>query len=361
VGRARQIGLNLAVAAVATAASLALVEAYLRWSEPLEVPVTPGCYAFSDNPRLMYEMKPLCGDTNALGMRDRAIDPAAPGDRIAALGDSITYGPGVTLDQAWPKRLEQMIARAGGQTAVLNFAVQGYSTMQEVETLRVKGLEFRPRVVLLQYFMNDEEVYTTIFQGMVEDLRRRQQDGYLDVLDPRRGWLARRILLSRTAIKIRAALARWRAAPADAEPGQAIKDYYTEHSPVREGLLTLKALAEANHMKVLVLVFPHAYGARADRAGGTPLPELTEYPKAWVFENGRILAFCEELGFTCIDVAGRLHANPKLRRLGGHRIFSDGCCHLTALGHKVMAWVVFRELASRGWLKPSTPAAASAG
>jgi hypothetical protein len=253
------------------------------------------------------------------------------------------------------------MARAGGQTTVLNFAVQGYSTMQEVETLRVKGLQFRPRVVLLQYLFNDEEVYTTIFQGMVEDLRRRQEDGYLDVLDPRRGWLARRLLLSRTGIKIRQALAGWRSAPSDAEPGQTIRDYYTEHSPVREGLLTLKALAATNHMKVLVLVFPHAYGAHADRAGGKALPELSEYPNAWVFNNERILALCKELDFTCIDLAGRLHANPKLRRLPGHRIFTDGCCHLTALGHKVMAWVVFRELASRGWLKPSTPAAASAG
>lgn len=341
---------NVALASGVTLAGLAGIEAYLRWRGTYEINATPGCYAFSDNPRLMYDMKPHCEGTNAWGMRDHEIDPTATGLRIAALGDSVTYGPGVPIEATWPKHLQRLLTRAGIPATVLNFAVQGYSTVQEVETLRVKALRFDPRIVLLQYCFNDEDVYTTIFDGMVDDMRRRQGEGYLAALDPRHGWLVRRILLSRTVIATRLALARLQLMTPGSPHGNAITDYYKKHSPVREGLVALRKIARANDLRVLVLIFPHAYGARADRVGHQPLPELTEYPRAWVFDNRRILALCRELGFTCIDLAQRLHDDPRLLRLPGDRIFTDGCCHLTALGNKVMAWIIYKELAARRWV-----------
>jgi len=341
--------INVALATGVTAVGLAGIEGYLRWQGTFEVNATPGCYAFSDDPRLMYDLKPHCldggsGTTNAWGMRDSEVDSTAPGDRIAALGDSITYGPGVSMDETWPKRLQQLMGRAARRTTVLNFAVQGYSTVQEVETLRVKALQFHPRVVLLQYCFNDEDIYTTIFDGMIDDLRRRQGEGYLEGLDLRHGWLVRRFLLSRTAIATRLALDRLRLTTMRSTPhDNVITEYYREHSPVREGLVALKNLTEAENVHALVLIFPHAYGAFG-------LPGFNAYPSAWVFDNAPVLALCRELGLECIDLAARFHADPLLRELPGSHIFADGCCHLRQLGHKTMAWVIFHELAARGWL-----------
>ena len=350
----RGIATNVALAIGSTLVGLLAIEGYLHWIGAFEVPVDPGCYTYSENPRLMYDHKPHCDGTNSLGMREHEIDPDRAEDRIIALGDSITFAPGIPVEWTWPKQLERLIARDGGDTKVLNFAVQGYSTVQEVETLRTKALRFRPRAVLLQYFMNDEEIYTSLFLGMLEERRKKNQVGYVEAfhaVDPGNGWLVRRLLLTKTAIAVRLGLARLSAPTRDVAPTKdAIYEYYTKNSPVREGLEDLRGLAAANDLDVLVLIFPHAYGAKADRAG-TPLPELSEYPNAWVFDNARVLGLCRELGFTCVDLAGRLSQNPKLRALRTDRVFGDGCCHLLHLGHKVMAWVTYNELVALGWFR----------
>src|SRR5262249_52403380 len=191
MGRAmswRGLAANMGLAIASTLATLLAIEAYLRWNHAFEIPTEPGCYAYSDDPRLMYDAKPNCDGTNRIGMRDRDVDPDAATDRIVAIGDSITFGPGVPLEWTWPKQLEQRIARRGGDTEVLNFAVNGYSTVQEVETLRTKALRYHPRAVLLQYFMNDEGIYTSLFFAMLEERRKRNEVGYVEAfhaLDPR--------------------------------------------------------------------------------------------------------------------------------------------------------------------------------
>jgi hypothetical protein len=350
----RGIAANAALAVGSTLLGLLAIEGYLRWTKAFEIPDTTGCYQFSDNPRLMYDHKPYCEDTNSLGMREEEIDANEAGPPIIALGDSITFAPGIPLRWTWPKQIERRINRDGGSTRVLNFAVQGYSTVQEVETLRVKALRFRPRGVLLQYFMNDEEIYTSLFLGILEERRRKNEVGYVEAvhaIDPSSSWLTRRLLLSRTGIAVRLGLARLNAPPSGIAPStDEIYAYYTKHSPVREGLEDLRRLAAENHLDVVVLIFPHAFGAHAD-PNGTPLPELSEYPNSWVFDNARVLALCRELGFTCIDLAGRLFENPRLHHLPSGRLFHDGCCHLGILGHKVMAWVTYNELVALGWFR----------
>lgn len=341
---------NLGLALASTLLALVAIEAYLRWTGAFESPGGAGCYDFSENPRLVYEPKPHCGGTNAQGMHDGEFDAARARDPIVVIGDSVSVGPGVPPEWAWPERLERLIARRRGGRDVLNFAVEGYGTVQEVETLRTKALPFRPRTVLLQYLMNDEEIYSSIFITMMEELRRQKTEGYVEAhqaLDPRSGWLARRVLLSRTAIAIRLGVAHIARSFGDrAATPDAVRAYYALHSPVREGLEELRRLASAHRFDVLVLIFPHAWGAGADR-GGTALPELSEYPHAWVFDNARMLGLCRELGFTCIDLAGVLYENPRLRALPSRRVFNDGCCHLGVLGHKAMAWVTYRELVAR--------------
>jgi hypothetical protein len=350
----RSVAANTALAIGSTLLGLLAIEGYLRWTKAFEIPDTSDCYAFSDNPRLIYDHKPHCEGANAYGMREEEIDASREERRIIALGDSITFAPGIPIEWTWPKQLQRRIVRDGGGTKVLNFAVQGYSTLQEVETLRTKALALKPRGVLLQYFMNDEEIYTALFIGILEDRRKRNQVGYVEAfhsVDPGDSWLVRKLLLSRTAIAIRLGLARLSAPSGDAAPStDAIYEYYTKNSPVREGLEDLKRIVAEHHLPVLVLVFPHAWGARADRMG-TALPEMDEYPNAWVFDNTRVLALCRELGFTCIDLTAKLHDRPKLRRIRPERLFLDGCCHLGILGHKVMGWITYRELLREGWFR----------
>ena len=63
---------------------------------------------------------------DSLGLRDREIGPKKPGTyRIAAIGDSFTYGWGVAIEQAWIKQLEQNLQKAGYDVEVINVGKPG--------------------------------------------------------------------------------------------------------------------------------------------------------------------------------------------------------------------------------------------
>src|SRR5207237_633528 len=70
--------------------------------------------------------------TNADGFRDRTYPRAKPPGtfRVVVLGDSITLGWGVALEESFPKRLEQ---RLGPSVQVLSLGVAGYNPYTEAQ------------------------------------------------------------------------------------------------------------------------------------------------------------------------------------------------------------------------------------
>lgn len=97
--------------------------------------------------------------TNALGLRDDPIAPRSPGDlRILVLGDSVTLGWGVPLEQTYSEQLEQLLGEASGiPVEVINSGVSGYNTVQELAFLRRHIETLAPDLVLLMYVENDIE------------------------------------------------------------------------------------------------------------------------------------------------------------------------------------------------------------
>lgn len=83
------------------------------------------------------------------GVGFRGPEPVSP--RIACLGDSTTFGWGVTQDQAWPNVLGQELG-----VEVLNAGVPGYSTHQGLATLD-RVLALKPDVVVLAYMIRDAD------------------------------------------------------------------------------------------------------------------------------------------------------------------------------------------------------------
>jgi len=98
--------------------------------------------------------------TNAQGLRDREYSfERVPGKlRIAMLGDSLTVGWGVPVEDTFAKRIERMYAAAGIDAEVINFGVGNYNTVQEVQAFLATGHRYRPDVVVLNYFVNDAEL-----------------------------------------------------------------------------------------------------------------------------------------------------------------------------------------------------------
>ena len=167
--RPRKAGwrVNVIVTLVSLGLSLLLAEALLRW-------------VGHDHPQ-WNKLDPLVGwrprggvtgwysgevdnyiAINQEGYRDVDHPLAKPPGtyRILLLGDSMSEGVEVALQDVYWKRLESILpecpAFSGRRIEVISLAVNGYGTAQEYLTLRERGLKYRPDLVLLAFFTGND-------------------------------------------------------------------------------------------------------------------------------------------------------------------------------------------------------------
>lgn len=124
----------------------------------------------SSDPQLVYELRPgastiregILYQNNSQGFRDdefTALPHSKDEYRIVVIGDSVAWGWGVEMAQAWPQQLEKLLGEAKRKPIrVYNLAVNGYSTQQEVRMLETKGLAYEPDLVILNYALNDPTI-----------------------------------------------------------------------------------------------------------------------------------------------------------------------------------------------------------
>lgn len=141
--------------------------------------------------QIIYELKPDLDlkfmraqvRTNSWGMRGPEVEIEKPADtfRIALLGDSFAFGWGVEEEQSFARVLEQNLNTLfGGRVhyQVLNFAVPGYSTFQEVQSFIQKGSCFDPDAVLVYFVQNDFGL-----PFFVRDVRNEKSQGLFSALE----------------------------------------------------------------------------------------------------------------------------------------------------------------------------------
>ncbi len=114
---------------------------------------------------------------NSHGLRDYEYSIEKPTNtfRIIALGDSITWGHGVELEDTYVKTLERMLnnkTEDNRKYEVLNFGVPGHNAIEKVEILKGKGMEFNPDMVIFQYteddYHNRTELYE-VYRGLAKE------------------------------------------------------------------------------------------------------------------------------------------------------------------------------------------------
>jgi hypothetical protein len=77
--------------------------------------------------------------------------------RIAAIGDSITFGPGIDEHERFTNLLEQRLNSRNGHYEVLNFGRPGAETVDHLKFLKSLVLNAEPDFILLQWYINDVE------------------------------------------------------------------------------------------------------------------------------------------------------------------------------------------------------------
>jgi hypothetical protein len=235
--------------------------------------VDEGRFRLSANPRIGYEMIPFLvhpggggrydfhGPSNSMGFRDREHSRRARLGtyRILVLGDSIGEGLRVEEDgRIFPAVLETRLRGLGLNAEVLNFSVNGYNTLQEVELLKERGLDFAPDLVLVEYCLNDT---SRIDGGILATLRDSDRSACRRSVNAARltPWLGESALYR---------FLRYRVFAPDHPPAD---DGLLNRDSVEEALSELHGLAEARGFAVLLAVFPRLdalepYPFRADHA-----------------------------------------------------------------------------------------------
>jgi hypothetical protein len=102
-------------------------------------------------PRSAGRFKGALLRTNQWGMHDKEYSRLRPAGcyRIAVLGASHTMGSGVDRDATFEASLENMFNEGGeGCVEVLNFAVYGYSPIEQIEVLEGRVIGFEPNAIL---------------------------------------------------------------------------------------------------------------------------------------------------------------------------------------------------------------------
>jgi hypothetical protein len=147
-----------------TLASVLVLEGFYRLLRVRSLsPTTHPSYVRHD-PRLGWSYRPLVAERhetsefdvdvriNSRGFRGREWEPKqSDRPRILVLGDSYAFGWGVEEEQ----RFSEVLERGSGGFEVLNAAVSGYSTVQELLLLEELVNDVRPDLVLCVFCGND--------------------------------------------------------------------------------------------------------------------------------------------------------------------------------------------------------------
>jgi hypothetical protein len=105
-----------------------------------------------------YRMGKNVVTLNSQGLRDKEIPyDKPPGEkRILLLGDSVTFGWGVSDGEPFADQMEPLLKSTTGRNwEVINAGVNGYNTQQEDTYFRREGVRYQPDIVVVTFVEND--------------------------------------------------------------------------------------------------------------------------------------------------------------------------------------------------------------
>jgi len=315
---------KLSLSAASLLLALVLAEGMVRLLgvAPEVGAVRKGRFQLSANPRIGYEPVPALlyegadlsfydyqGASNRLGYRDREhAEEKPPGVyRIVVLGDSV--GAGLRVERyadTFPAILERLLRERGLPAEVINLSVSGYNTLQEVETLKERGLRDQPDLVLLAYVLNDRE---RVDGAILETLLEQRRQG--TTVDPARA----------APLLVRSALwrfLRYRAFPPRRRLDAELQRYreLLSGDTVEPSFADLAAVSRRARVPVLVAVFPRfarwfaRYPFREEHAAIAELSRRQGFHHLDLLEAFRAckLASPEPLGFDSFHPTAAGHA-----------------------------------------------------
>jgi len=310
-----------------------------RLSHTLGWEWTPGYDATESFHGVEYRMR-----ISSQGLRNDEVTTPKPAGtfRILALGDSVTEGPGVELNQTFVKLVQQTLqadAPRGRTIEVINAGTGDYGTPQEVVWLRTRGLKLEPDLVIVGLYLNDSRSFDTrpapvvYFNNLLVSkcafyhfyrnaVRARTVDQAEAAPDFRfryiPAWRSRGWIKDPRAIE---ALIQ----AADQDWGLAWNE--RELSRIEAGLIEMMQMAQTHQFSLFVVLFPTDVQVYAQ----TDIPQGLDWPQQ------ELLAFARRQGLPALDLL------PLLRDHQAEDLLYD-LAHLKPVGHQLVATALVEAL-----------------
>jgi len=177
----RNLLMNIFLLIITLLILLFIIEGTLRVTNNCEIALKKSGNLFTflqkvENPSLVYELKPnsegyLAGKyvkINSYGMRSKEISTDKDVYRIAFIGDSITFGWGVELNESYPEVLGEYIEKDQHiKVEILNFGVPGYVSLQEYTVLKNKVINYSPDLIIIGNFLSSPDNIWNLYQTSI--------------------------------------------------------------------------------------------------------------------------------------------------------------------------------------------------
>jgi hypothetical protein len=262
---------------------------------------------------------------NHLGFREQEFKDDKPAGvyRIAAVGDSLTFGQGIDRDARFSDRIEHALNRKPGKLRyqVLNFGKPGAETVDEVDILNKYVIPAHPDFVLLQWFTNDPEGRNKSAQPVPHRLFPEN--------------LVRGSVLLYLLQKEFAALQRqfdWIGSYQEYMMTRFKDPSSPDSRAARDALRTFVTQCRKHGISVGIVVFSDSYYS----------------DNSLEFITDRVLTFCNDEKITCVDMRGPLAPYHNSIKLWANRLDP----HPSALANKLTADAILAAFKSQ-WLSKS--------
>lgn len=268
--------------------------------------------------------------TNSYGFRDYEWEMPKPPSRIRIMvvGDSLTFGNAAPFEDIYSKDLERMLKRQNPHIEVITAATVGWATYDEVDFLKLEGLDYQPDMVIIGFYLNDfisrPKNYQTVLS---EGGRRESRPWWLRWLPYRHIFLLKRLaLVSYLRDRVPTLF--------QAEKDMVNKLLFNEIDFEKDQnvidtlsyILEIKQVCEKKHVKILLASIP-------------PINTFW-FPKGQPLYNDQLRSFCQAHDIAFIDLAQGFWKVKSPTSL----YYYPWDLHLSSKGHHLVAEQLFQPV-----------------
>lgn len=305
--------------------------------------------------------------SNSQGFRDkeRVLEKPDTYTRVLAVGDSFTWGAGVSYDQAFVTLLERQLQAQLPRVELINQGVPGWEPPQELHLLQHHGIHFQPDLVVLNFFVGNDIVRRRGAERE-QSLVVAGQSYYVhengnwvhDNLGPERWFLYHNInylfrvgMLSLRPV-LQAKSRRHEYSPLNRPRQEYLQEmdersdiYLREYPPSVKShwdqtwstLQELKEFLLVQHVRLLIVLIPDQIQLDGDLREEL-LEQVQFSPSRYDFEKPQtlLIRWCRENRVSCFDLLPAFKKHPEPSSL-----YLKNDLHWSATGHALAAEVVF--------------------